>query len=82
MKQITLQIPDQEYAFFMKLIQRLNFVEVTETQAVESKLTPSQRKTWENIKQGFEELKLIEQGTMKAQSAEEFLQELKEEGYL
>lgn len=76
MKQITLQIPDQEYAFFMKLIQRLNFVEVTETQSAESKLTPSQRKTWENVKQGFEQLKEVEEGKRSTRSLKEVLDEI------
>ncbi|MFN8357481.1 MAG: hypothetical protein U0Y10_23690 [Spirosomataceae bacterium] len=66
----------------MKLVKQLRFVKVTEESSLEGQLTPSQCKTWKNIKTGFEELKMIEEGKLKGQSAEKFLQELKEEGYL
>lgn len=44
--------------------------------SAELQLTPAQRKTWKNIKQGFEELKQIREGTMQARPLKELLDEL------
>ncbi len=39
----------------MKLMKSLNFVEVNEPAlTLEGQLTPEQKETWQNIKQGFE----------------------------
>lgn len=78
MRQITIQVPDQQYEFFMQLVRNLKFVKVKQESPLEAQLTPSQKKTWKNIKQGFEELKLVEQGKMKPIPAEDFLKELRE----
>lgn len=53
-----------------------------EKPSAESQLTPAQRKTWKNIKQGFEELKQIRESKMQAQSSDDYLNELKAEGHL
>ncbi|MEA5460217.1 hypothetical protein VB796_14260 [Arcicella sp. LKC2W] len=50
--------------------------------SLEDELSPSQKKTWTTIKEGFEEMKLIEAGKMKTTPAKDFLLELKREGYL
>ena len=80
MKQIVLNIPDSEYRFFMKVIRNFSFVEVEEKgdnlQELEAKLDPENRKIWGNIKEGLNEVELIEQGKIKGKSAKEFLNEL------
>lgn len=80
MKQIVLNVPDSEYRFFMKVIKNFPLVEVDEKKTklleLEAKLTPSNRKVWEDIKEGLKEVELLEQGKMKARSAKEFLNEL------
>jgi hypothetical protein len=81
MKQITLIIPDREYNFFMKLISNFSFVKVAEENKnilneLESKLTPAKLKLWNEIKEGLEEVKLIETSKKKAKTAKEFLDEL------
>lgn len=48
----------------------------------EAQLTPLQRKTVANVRQGFAELKLIREGKLQPQPANDFLAELKTEGYL
>ncbi len=53
-----------------------------EKPTAKSQLTPEQRKTWKNIKQGFEELQQIREGKMQAQPLKDYLNELKAEGYL
>jgi uncharacterized protein YpbB len=84
MTQITLDISDNYVSFFMKLIKNFDFIKVRQKKKVslEDELTPSQKKTWATVKKGFEDLKMIEQGKMKTTPAREFLQELKDEGYL
>ncbi|WP_428659555.1 hypothetical protein [Runella sp.] len=54
MRQITIQVSDQQYEFFMQLVRNLKFVKVKQETTLEAQLTPSQKKTWKNIKQGFE----------------------------
>lgn len=80
MKQIVLNVPDSEYRFFMKVIRNFPLVEVDEKKTklleLEAKLTPANRKVWEDIKQGLKEVELIEQGKMSAKTAKEFLNEL------
>lgn len=76
MKQITLNIPESKFSFFMKLIQELNFVQVTKSSELEENLTLAQKETWQNIRAGFEELKLAEQGNHKARPVQGLLDEL------
>ena len=61
----------------MKLMKSLDFVKVIETtQTLEDQLTPEQKETWKNVKQGFEELKMVEQGKLKSRPIQELLNEL------
>jgi hypothetical protein len=66
------------------MIGDLDFVNIKERKKVslEDELTPGQKKTWKNIKKGFEEMKMIEAGKTKTTSGKDFLKELKEEVYL
>ena len=43
---------------------------------LEDKLTPEQKKTWKNIKQGFIELKMAEEGKIKFRPIQELIGEL------
>lgn len=45
--------------------------------SLEDQLTPIQKETWQNIKAGFSELKMIEQGKLKARPVELLLKQLK-----
>lgn len=49
MRQITIQVPDQQYEFFMQLVRNLKFVKVKQEFRLEAQLTPSQKKTWARI---------------------------------
>lgn len=61
----------------MKLMQSLNFVKVVEPAAVtEEQLTPAQKEIWNNVKQGFVELKQAEEGKLKFRPVQELLDEL------
>ena len=84
MEQITLNIPDTKVPLFIQMISDLDFVKIKERKQIslEDELTPAQKKAWKTVKKGFEDLKMIEQGKMKTTPARDFLQELKNEGYL
>lgn len=78
MEQITLNIPDNKVSLFIQMIGDLDFVKIKERKKVslEDELTTAQKKTWKNIKQGFEEMKLVEQGKIKARPIQYLLNEL------
>lgn len=81
MKQVILNIPDREYNFFMKVLEKFSFVEVSQVRKaklneLEMQLSPAKRKVWNSIKEGLNEVELIEQGKLKGLSAKDFLNEL------
>jgi hypothetical protein len=77
MKQVIVNIPENEFSFFMRLMKSLNFVKVVEPpQSLEEQLTPEQKEIWENVKQGFIEMKMIEEGKLKSRPVQELLDEL------
>ena len=80
MKQLVINIPDSEYRFFMKVIKSFSFVEIDEKKnkllELEAKLSASKKVIWENLKEGLKEVELMEQGKIKAKTAQEFLNEL------
>ena len=80
MKQVVLNIPDNEYQFFMKVIKNFPFVKIDEKKnrllEQEEKLSTSKRKIWANIKEGLNEVVLIQQGEIREKTAKEFLCEL------
>jgi hypothetical protein len=76
MKQVTLNIPENKLSFFMTLIESLNFVELAESPNVEANLNSDQKGTWENVKTGFEELKMVKEGKSKARPIESLFEEL------
>ena len=66
----------------MKMISNFAFVEVVKEEnkinlkKSENELTPTKLKIWNDIKEGLEEVKLIEVGEKKAKTVKEFLDEL------
>ena len=78
MEQITLNIPDNKVSLFIQMISDLDFVKIKERKKVslEDELTPAQKKTWKIIKEGFEEMKLVEARKMKARPIQDLLNEL------
>ena len=73
-KQIQLEVQAKQYRFVLKLLEALPFVRVREP--AESALTPEQQANYESVKQGFDELKLMREGKMKAQPIQQVLDEL------
>jgi hypothetical protein len=70
MKQITVNIPDNKYSFFLELVKNLGLEKVKEEQ-VETK-----EEVLKGIEQGFNEVKLIQEGKMKGTPLKDFLDEL------
>lgn len=70
MKQITLNIPDHKYSFFLELVKNLGLEEV--------KKEPLQcsQEDLKGLAQGFSEVKLIEEGKMKGTPLKDLLDEL------
>ena len=62
MKQVTLQIPDKKYQFFIELTENLGFVK----KISEKEKEPSKEQILKELKDAVIELKLIEKGKLKA----------------
>ena len=69
MKQVTLNIKENKFRFFMELVKNLDFVQVDEE-------GDSKEAILSNIKKGLEEVKLARQGKLKTTPAKDFLNEL------
>lgn len=71
MKEVTVQIPDKEYPFFIELIQKLPFVKTVKTGKGSSKA-----KLLSDLQGSIDELKQVKAGKKKARNLEDFLNEL------
>ena len=69
MKQVTLNIKENKFRFFMELVKNLDFVQVDDE-------GDSKEAILSNIKKGLEEVKLARQGKLKTTPAKDFLNEL------
>lgn len=76
MKQLTVEIPDNQFAFFMNLIENLKFVQIVEPSILEKSLSEDQKEIWENIRNGFNEIKMVEKGELKSRPVGDLLKEL------
>jgi hypothetical protein len=72
---LTLEIQDKKIQFFKDLISNLRFVKIMEVEFAED----TDEEVIANITQGVKELRLIEQGKIKATPFGDFLKELDEE---
>ena len=70
MKQITLNIPDKKYSFFMELVKNLDFIKKVKDDE------PTKEEILEGIRQAVKEVNLIKAGKLKAISAKDLLREL------
>jgi len=70
MKQITINIPDNKYSFFLELVKNLGLEKVKEEHVEAS------QEVLEGLEQGFREVKLIQEGKMKGTPLKKFLDEL------
>lgn len=68
MTRLTIQIQESKVAFFMELIKNFDFVKVDQYTTNED--------IKDNIRQGLQEMQLIEQGKMQTTPLNDFLNEL------
>ncbi len=76
MKQLTVEIPDNQFAFFMNLIENLKFVQIVEPSILEKSLSEDQKEIWKNIRNGFYEIKMVEKGELKSRPVGDLLKDL------
>jgi hypothetical protein len=69
MKQITLNIDESKYQFFLELISSFDFIEITDNGDSKNEIVT-------NIKQGLVELKLYQAGKLNFRDANELIDEL------
>ena len=70
MKQVTLQIPDNKYHFFLELVKSLGFVKKVQENE------PDKAMILKDLKDAVEEVNQIKKGKIKGISAKELLNEL------
>lgn len=83
MRQLTISIPDNHASFFLKVVKAFDFAKVEKNIKVEEpSLSAEQKRILDGISEAVNEVNLHKQGKIKLQSGDEFLNELKREGYL
>ena len=71
MRHVTIYTTDKEYSHFIELAKNLHYVKKIETDD-----EPTKEEILNNIKSGFEEMRLIKKGKLKTTSLNDFLNEL------
>lgn len=71
MRQVTIYTTDKDYNQFIELARNLRYVKKIETDD-----EPTKEEIIENLKRGFEEMKLIKEGKLKTTPLADFLNEL------
>jgi hypothetical protein len=71
MRQVTIYTTDKEYNHFIELAKNLHYVKKIETDE-----DPQKNEIISNLKNGFEEMKLIKAGKSKTTSLNDFLNDL------
>jgi hypothetical protein len=74
MKQITLQIPDKKFPFFMELLKNLGLEK--KARVAQEEKEPSKEEILQGIREAAEEVKLIKAGKRKGIPAKSLLDEL------
>jgi len=69
MKQVTLNIKEGKFQFFMELVKNFDFVQIDPD-------GDSKEEVMTNLKQGFKEMKLYKQGKMRGTPLNDLLNEL------
>ena len=75
MKQVTINIPDNKYPFFIELIKSLDFTRIEE-KPKEKKLTAKQQEFVDDLKQSLDDVDQHLQGKKTLKSADQLLNEL------
>lgn len=78
-RQVTFQIPESKYPFFMELAESLQFVKKIEdlqSSVKSKKVSNSNGKLMQDLKEAMSEVKLYREGKLKLKTAEQLLNEL------
>jgi hypothetical protein len=77
MKELVVQVKENEYDFLVKLLQKLDFVTIIENNKAQKELEKTNLRS--QLTQGLTEAKLWEEGKLELRSAKDFLKELEAE---
>ena len=72
-KQIHLEVPAKQYRFMLKLLAALPFVRI---QPNAPAATAAEQRIYDNVAQGFRELKLMQEGKLQSRPIQDLLDEL------
>ena len=76
-KQIHLEVPAKHYRFLLKLLESLPFVRIQSAESAEvPAVTIAEQHIYDNVAQGFRELKLMQAGKLQARPIQDLLDEL------
>ncbi len=76
MKQVTINIQENKYQFFMELLNSFDFVKVSDNKSKPIAISSKQKKFVDDIKHSLNEVEQHSQGKIKLQSAKDFINEL------
>lgn len=83
MTQLTLTLPDSQSAFIIKVLRAFDYVKVEKKVKIQDPpLSVEHKHILDGISEAVEEINLHKKGVKKMQSGDDFLEELKREGYL
>ena len=83
MTQLTLTLPDNQSAFIIKVLRAFDYVKVEKKVKIQDPpLSVEHKRILDGISEGVKEVNLHRQGKIKLQSGDEFLEELRMEGFL
>lgn len=71
MKEITVQVPEKNYSFFIELVKRLGFVKLKKADD-----EPTKEQILQDIEESVEQVKQIKAGKLKGIRAKDLLKEL------
>ena len=74
MRQLVLNIPENKYNFFLKVIENFSFVKVSEEKEI--KLTHKQKQFIDDTKQALNDVEMHQQGKIKLKTIDQVLDEL------
>ena len=72
-KQISLEVPGNQYRFVLKLLKSLPFVRVQDGAAPLGQPTAAEQEIYDSVAQGFRELQLVREGKLQARPIQEVL---------
>ena len=83
MTQLTVTMPDSQSALIIKVLSAFDYVKVEKKVKIQDPSSSAEHKRiLDGISEGVKEVNLHRQGKIKLQSGDEFLEELRREGFL